>query len=67
MGKKTKQQELWDVQLDILNVIDQTCRKNRLNYSLYTGILLGAVRNKGLFHGVMIRTSAYPEITMKDF
>ncbi len=47
MDNKTLQRELWDVQLDILNVIDQICRENGLNYSLYAGTLLGAVRHRG--------------------
>ena len=47
MKEKTQQQKLWDVQLDILNLIDQVCSKNDLQYSLYAGTLLGAVRHKG--------------------
>lgn len=47
MKEKTQQQKLWDVQLDILNVIDQVCRENNLHYSLYAGTLLGAVRHQG--------------------
>ena len=47
MNKKTQQRKLWDVQLEILDVIDLICRKNNLHYSLYAGTLLGAVRHHG--------------------
>ena len=47
MDKESKQQELWDIQINILNVIDQVCKENDLHYSLYAGTLLGAVRHQG--------------------
>lgn len=47
MNKEIQQNELWNVQLNILDVIDQICRKNNLRYSLYAGTLLGAVRHQG--------------------
>lgn len=47
MNRAAQQRKLWDVQLDILTVIDQVCKKNGLHYSLYAGTLLGAVRHKG--------------------
>lgn len=34
-------------QFEILEYIDQICRKNDIKYSLYAGTLLGAVRHKG--------------------
>jgi lipopolysaccharide cholinephosphotransferase len=34
------------VQLEMLSVIDKICRKNQIKYQLYSGTLLGAVRNK---------------------
>ncbi len=39
--------ELWKVQLEILDIIDDICRKNDIDYSLYAGSLLGAVRHHG--------------------
>ena len=35
------------VQLEILKVIDRVCRQNCIQYSLYAGTLLGAVRHQG--------------------
>ena len=34
-------------QLEILGIIDSVCRKNGIEYSLYAGTLLGAVRHQG--------------------
>lgn len=42
-----QQQKLWDVLLDILDIIDEVCKENDLHYSLYAGTLLGAVRHQG--------------------
>ena len=47
MSEKIEQRKLWDIQLEILDVIDRLCRKNDLHYSLYAGSLLGAVRHQG--------------------
>ena len=47
MNEKIKQRKLWDVQLDILEIVNQICRDNNLHYSLYAGTLLGAVRHQG--------------------
>ena len=47
MEEKLQQRRLWDIQLDILDIIDNICKKNGLHYSLYAGTLLGAVRHKG--------------------
>jgi lipopolysaccharide cholinephosphotransferase len=40
-------QKLQAIQIDILKIIDQICRENNLQYSLYGGTLLGAVRHQG--------------------
>lgn len=40
-------EKLKKVQLDILEYITQICRKNKLDYFLIGGTLLGAVRHKG--------------------
>lgn len=42
-----EKKELWAVQLDLLNEIDQVCRKYHLRYIIDYGTLLGAVRHKG--------------------
>ncbi len=47
MSEKIEQRKLWDIQLEILDVIDRLCRENDLHYSLYAGSLLGAVRHQG--------------------
>lgn len=39
--------KLKKIQLDILNYIDDFCKKNNINYWLDSGTLLGAVRHKG--------------------
>ena len=38
---------LHSVELEILKVIDAFCKKNNIQYSLYCGTMLGAVRHKG--------------------
>ena len=40
-------EELKKIQLDILNDVHHFCVKNKINYSLAFGTLLGAVRHKG--------------------
>ena len=47
MNTEIQRRKLWDIQLDILNIIDQVCRENNLHYSLYAGTLIGAVRHQG--------------------
>ena len=39
--------QLWTIELEILDLIDEICRKNDIHYSLYAGSLLGAVRHHG--------------------
>lgn len=38
---------LQEVQVEILGVVDKFCRENGIEYSLYAGTALGAVRHKG--------------------
>lgn len=44
---KNELRQLQLTQLEILKVIDNFCRANGINYSLYAGTLLGAVRHGG--------------------
>lgn len=39
--------KLWDVELEILEVIENICLQNNLNYFLLGGSAIGAVRHKG--------------------
>ena len=40
-------ERLHEIMIDILSVVDQFCRENDINYSLYAGTALGAVRHGG--------------------
>ena len=39
--------DVWQVETEILDVIDKVCEENNLKYSLAYGTLIGAVRHKG--------------------
>lgn len=43
----SKLREIQLVQLQILTEFDRICKKNDINYQLFAGTLLGAVRHKG--------------------
>ena len=43
----TELKRLREVQLEILDIIDDVCKRFDIHYSLYAGSLLGAVRHKG--------------------
>ncbi len=45
--KKLNLEELKKAQLNILDVVDNFCKENNINYFLDCGTLLGAVRHKG--------------------
>ena len=53
-GEGTKLRDAQQCMLGILVQFDKICRKNNIVYWLDGGTLLGAVRHKGLFHGMMI-------------
>lgn len=37
----------WAAQMEIVNVVDEICRRNNIKYYLFAGTLIGAVRHKG--------------------
>lgn len=41
------QRRIWNVEMEILDVIDKVCRENGIKYSLAYGSMLGAVRHGG--------------------
>lgn len=45
--KKIEYKELRLLQIEILNYVDNFCKRNNLKYSLACGTLLGAIRHKG--------------------
>ena len=40
-------ENVWNVELDILDVVDNICKENDLKYSIAYGTMLGAIRHKG--------------------
>lgn len=42
-----KLKKIWAVELDLLSEFDRVCTKHRINYQVFAGTLLGAVRHKG--------------------
>lgn len=48
MRKISSLEEIQKIELDILQEIDNVCRKNKLTYYLAGGTLLGAIRHKGM-------------------
>ena len=47
MKKDISVEELKMIQLKILDSIDDFCKKNGMQYFLFSGTLIGAVRHKG--------------------
>lgn len=47
MKKNISVEELKMLQLKILDSIDDFCKKNEIQYFLFSGTLIGAVRHKG--------------------
>ena len=46
--KKMTEKEAKQCMINILSYIDNICRKNKINYSIYYGSLIGAIRHKGI-------------------
>ena len=42
-----KAKKIWAVELDLLAEFDRVCRKHDINYQIFAGTLLGAVRHEG--------------------
>ena len=70
-----QRKNVWQIELDIVEKIDEICRKHNLKYSLAGGSLLGAVRHKGFIPWdddidiVMLRDSynKFLDIAEKEF
>lgn len=45
--EQSELRKIHNVELEILDVVDSFCKKNRIRYSLYCGTMLGAVRHGG--------------------
>lgn len=52
-NKRIDLKELHGILIDMLSFIDEVCRNNSITYFLSGGTALGAVREKGLFRGMM--------------
>lgn len=42
-----KRKKLWKIELDMLEIVQEICKKNSINYFLHSGSALGAVRHNG--------------------
>ncbi len=42
-----KRKRIWNIQLELLDIFDELCRKHDLTYFFFAGSLLGAVRHQG--------------------
>ncbi len=42
-----KRRTVWEVEMKMLDVIDEICKRNHISYFLFAGCLIGAVRHKG--------------------
>ncbi len=64
--KKLTDKEVKQIELDILEYVHNFCEENGLKYIMNYGTLIGAVRHKDLFHGMMILIFQCQELTMKS-
>lgn len=44
---KIKLKQIWETEQEILDIVHNICKENRIRYSLFYGTLIGAVRHKG--------------------
>mgnify|MGYP002240203553 CR=1 FL=1 len=54
--KRLNKEEVKNYQLGILDTVTEFCEKNQIQYWLDCGTLLGSIRHKAIFHGMMILT-----------
>lgn len=45
--KEIQIEEMKNIQLDILKFVDSLCHKHKINYSIFYGTLIGAIRHEG--------------------
>ena len=62
--KQLRQLQL--IELEMLLEVDRICRKYQIKYVITGGTLLGAVRHKGLFLGMMMLMLPYCVMNMSD-
>lgn len=67
MQEITEIAELKEIQLGILRKVDELCKAHHLKYFMSDGTLLGAVRHKGIFRGMMTLIYGCQEKTMKNW
>lgn len=65
MGINSTLEQLKVVELEMLKEFISVCKKLNLRYYALGGTLLGAVRHKGFFHGMMILILVCHALTMR--
>lgn len=70
---KATLKEIQNIELDMLVVFDEFCKKHDIKYSLFSGTLLGAIRHKGFIPWdddidvAMLREEYNKLLSIKDF
>ena len=67
MRKITELKEKQEIALGILLYLDEVCRKHHLIYFAADGTLLGLIRIRGSFRGMMMWMSGCRERIMKNW